>query len=74
MFYEQLDPHDDEMPWGEDFEGEEVAQGTEGWDTDEGFVPDRKRKAQGLYGISWASGNSGGLKCCDEMNITQHLN
>ena len=44
MFDEQLDPPDDEMPWGEDFEGEEVAQGTEGWDTDEGFVPDEKEK------------------------------
>lgn len=44
MFDELLDPHDDEIPWGEDFEGEEVAQGTEGWDTDEGFVPDEKEK------------------------------
>lgn len=44
MFDELLDPPDDEMPWGEDFEGEEVSQGTEGWYTDEGFVPDEKEK------------------------------
>ncbi|MGL4266159.1 MAG: hypothetical protein ACRCR7_03430 [Weissella cibaria] len=44
MFDEQIDPPDDEMHWGEDFEGEEVVQGTEGWDTDEGFVPDEKEK------------------------------
>ena len=44
MFDELIDPPDDERLWGEDFEGEEVAQGTEGWDTDEGFVPDEKEK------------------------------
>ncbi|MCB5827555.1 hypothetical protein LIQ99_11675 [Weissella cibaria] len=44
MFDERIDPPDDEMPWGEDFEGEEVPQGTEGWDTDEGFVPNEKEK------------------------------
>ncbi|MCG4286512.1 MULTISPECIES: hypothetical protein [Weissella] len=39
-----LEPLNDAEPWGEDFEGDEVQRGDEGWMIDSEFVPNDKAK------------------------------
>lgn len=49
MFDEQIDPPDDEMPWGEDFEGDEVAQGTEGWTQKKDLFRMKKKSSSPIW-------------------------